>query len=154
MWSTISQGRVWKGEIRNRAKDGTFYWVNSTIVPFMGANGKPRQYVAIRAEITDRKRVEAERERLIEDLQRALAEVKTLSGLLPICMVCKKVRDDHGYWNQIEAYISRHTHAQFTHGCCPACAIKMHEEMGIPVPDNLVQGADEQKKREQDLPET
>jgi len=67
-------------------------------------------------------RAEAERERVILDLQTALAEVKALSGMLPICSSCKKIRDDQGYWNQLEAYLVTHTEAQFTHGICPDCA--------------------------------
>ena len=79
-------------------------------------------------EIGERKRVENERERLIHELQEALAEVKTLSGLLPICSSCKKIRDDKGYWNQIESYISKYSEAEFSHGICPECAKKLYPE--------------------------
>ncbi len=75
-----------------------------------------------------RRRAEEEKEQLIEQLQRALAEVKRLSGLLPICASCKKIRDDKGYWNQIEAYIQEHSEAHFTHGLCPECAHNLYPE--------------------------
>jgi DNA-binding response OmpR family regulator len=77
----------------------------------------------------ERKRIENEKERLIHELQEALAKVKLLSGFLPICASCKKIRDDKGYWNQIEAYISKHSEAEFSHGICPDCAKKLYPEL-------------------------
>jgi len=78
--------------------------------------------------LTERKRAEEEREKLIVELRNALAEVRTLSGLLPICSSCKKIRDDQGYWNQIEVYISSHSTATFSHSICPECAKKLYPE--------------------------
>ncbi len=75
-----------------------------------------------------RKRVEAERERLVAELQEALTNIKTLRGLLPICAACKKIRDDLGYWNRIEDYVRDRSQAEFTHGICPDCARKMHPD--------------------------
>ena len=79
---------------------------------------------SLRGEIAERQRVQQERERLIADLQQALADVKRLGGLLPICAGCKKIRDDRGYWNQVEAYIAERTAARFTHSLCPICTKK------------------------------
>ena len=80
-------------------------------------------------EIERRKKVEAERDRVIRDLQQALSEVKTLRGFLPICANCKKIRDDKGYWNQLEEYIGDHSDAEFSHGICPDCARKLYPEL-------------------------
>ena len=79
-------------------------------------------------EIEERKAVEKERERLIQEQQEALAKIKTLSGLIPICSYCKKIRNDKGYYEQLEKYISEHSAAVFTHGICPECMEKYHAE--------------------------
>lgn len=77
-------------------------------------------------DITERKKSEEERESLIDELKKALDNIKTLKGLLPICSNCKKIRDDQGYWNQIEGYIERHSEALFSHGLCPECMDKIY----------------------------
>ncbi len=76
-----------------------------------------------------RKRLETEREKIIRELQEALAKVKTLSGLLPICANCKKIRDDKGYWHQIENYIASHSEADFSHSICSDCQQKLYPEL-------------------------
>ncbi len=80
------------------------------------------------AMIEKRRHVEAEREQLIVDLRDALKKVKTLSGLLPVCSSCKKVRDDKGYWSQIDAYISEHSDAEISHGLCPDCMKRLYPD--------------------------
>jgi hypothetical protein len=70
-------------------------------------------------DVTEKKQAEQEREELIRELREALSKVKTLSGMLPICSSCKKIRDDKGYWRQVEVYIRDHSEAEFTHGICP-----------------------------------
>lgn len=72
-------------------------------------------------DISERKAAEAEREQLLHELQHALANVRTLRGLLPTCAWCKKVRADNGYWSELEAYVTAHSEAQFSHGICPDC---------------------------------
>ena len=83
---------------------------------------------SLRQEIQDRKKTQEEKEGLIFELQKALNAVKTLGGLLPICASCKKIRDDKGYWNQIETYIREHSQAEFSHGICPDCIEKLYPE--------------------------
>ena len=86
-------------------------------------------FQGVTRDTTERARMEAERDNLIRQLRLALAEVKNLEGMLPICGSCKKIRDDRGYWNQLETYISDHTDATFTHGLCPDCVEAMRQDM-------------------------
>ncbi len=74
----------------------------------------------------ERKRLEHEKEALISELKAALLKVKVLSGMLPICASCKKIRDDTGYWHQIESYITEHSETEFSHGVCPDCMEKLY----------------------------
>jgi hypothetical protein len=83
----------------------------------------------IERDIAARKQVEEERELLIRELQEAMAKVKMLSGLLPICSSCKRIRDDQGYWQRIEEYIRDHSEADFTHSVCQDCARKLYPEL-------------------------
>ena len=91
-------------------------------------NGNPVKMIGTIQDITERKQAEQERENLVANLQKALAEIKTLHGILPICSHCKKIRDDNGAWHQIETYISEHTDSQFSHGMCKECAKKYYPQ--------------------------
>ena len=84
----------------------------------------------------ERKRIENEKEQVIAELQEALAKVKLLSGFIPICASCKKIRDDTGYWQQVEAYIQKHSNAEFSHSICPDCSHKLYPELYPKPPEN------------------
>ncbi len=103
-------------------------WFLVSRSPLFGTGPDSAGTLLLCRDITQRKITDQEREHLIEELQEALANVKTLGGMLPICANCKKIRDDKGYWDQVEKYISKHTDAKFTHGICPDCGTKMLEE--------------------------
>jgi transcriptional regulator with GAF, ATPase, and Fis domain len=83
------------------------------------------------AQAIEYKRAEDERRRLIQELQSALDEIKTLQGILPVCSHCMKVRDDQGYWNQIDAYIQKHSDAKISHGICPQCAKELYPDLQL-----------------------
>lgn len=108
---------------------GRLIWVRSIGEAVRDAEGRIIRLQGAFQDITKRKQVEAEREKLIKELQDALTEVKTLWGILPICMYCKMIRDDEGAWTQLERYIRDHTDAEFSHGMCEPCAKKMFPEL-------------------------
>ena len=86
--------------------------------------------IIINQDITDRRRSELERDRLVKQLEAAIAQVHTLSGLLPICAGCKKIRDETGRWLSMEAYVEGHSTVQFSHGICPDCKTRLYPGMG------------------------
>ncbi|MBI5847851.1 MAG: DUF3365 domain-containing protein [Nitrospirae bacterium] len=120
----ISTGRrfISSDEIFIR-KDGASFPVSIISAPLMEEGMVVASITAFR-DISERKQIEKERETLIDELQKALAEIRTLQGILPICSYCKKIRDDKGAWTQMELYISKRTDAQFSHGICSECARK------------------------------
>lgn len=131
--------RKWLGEIAMRTSSATRELVLVSQgggrifleVSFALSSNKslPGVLHAIGRDVTERLRMTAEREQLIQELQEALKNVRTLSGLLPICANCKKIRDDRGYWNKIEKYVAAHSQVQFTHGICPECAEILYPEL-------------------------
>lgn len=104
-------------ENRYACKDGSYRWLLWNSVPDLSR----RVIYAVARDITVRKKLEEEREQLVGRLQAALAEVRSLQEILPICSYCKKVRDDKDYWLTVEHYLTRHARTKFSHGICPDC---------------------------------
>ncbi len=102
------------------------YWLSHKFV-LRDGDGQ-RQIGGLSFDITERKQAEHERERLLSELRDALSAVKTLKGLIPICASCKNIRDDEGYWKQIEFYLCEHSELEFTHGICPACLERLYPD--------------------------
>lgn len=118
-------------ENTNLHKDGQHVVLETSGVPVLDKDGNLVGYRGMDRDISDRKQGEEEREKLIVKLQDAISNIKTLKGMLPICASCKKIRDDKGYWNQIEAYIREHSEAEFSHGICPECAKKLYPDLDV-----------------------
>jgi PAS domain S-box-containing protein len=108
-------GQALEFENRYMCKDGSFRWLRWNATP----DFSQQLIYSVARDVTAAKEAEAERERLLAELQSALAEIRTLQGILPICSYCRKVRDDEDYWLSVESYVSRYT--QLSHGVCPEC---------------------------------
>ncbi len=124
---SVMQGETVNLESARFRKDGQPMDVSIIAVPVDNGHGTNMAYVLYR-DVTQKRRGDREREDLILQLQKALADVKTLGGLLPICAWCKKIRDDKGYYHQIETFIAKHSEAKFTHGICPECRARFDRE--------------------------
>ena len=94
-------------------------------------NGNPVEILGVARDISNQKKVREERETLIQELQEALKEIKTLRGILPICTICSKVRDDKGYWEQVDVYIQKHSQADISHSICPECAKALYPNFDV-----------------------
>lgn len=122
----IDQKQQFSIEYRIIRADNEIRWVLERGQGVVDEKGRVAWIDGIILDITERKQLEEERERLMGELTAALGNVKTLSGLLPICAACKKIRDDKGYWSQIEDYIHTHSEAEFSHSICPECSDKFY----------------------------
>lgn len=121
-------------------KNGSTCWLRNTSVPVFDSQGKLIAYDGLVVDISEIEFAEEEQERLIAELTSAIAMVKTLHSLIPICCSCKKIRDDEGYWQQLEAYIEGHYAAiTFTHGICPDCAKRLYPKCCEDTPE-IVRG--------------
>jgi len=113
------------GELLARRKDGSLFPIEFSSVLFQTPEGETRTCMIFR-DVSERRAAEVERDQLIHELQDALDRVRSLSGLLPMCASCRRIRDDHGDWHNLETYIRQHTEADFSHGICPECRQKLY----------------------------
>ena len=118
-------GRALEFENRYLCKDGTYRWLRWNAAP----DASWSVIYSVARDVTAQKEAEEERERLVRELQSALAEVRTLQEILPLCSYCRKVRDDEDYWQTVESYVSKHTSTRFSHGICPECYTRVMGEM-------------------------
>ena len=122
LWRTILSGRVWRGELHNRRKDGRLYWEAITITPLKNSRREIYEFLATVEDVTARKTLEAERDALMHKLREALEHIEGLHGLLPICAHCKSIRSTDGAWHSLERYLREHSSTRLSHGICPECA--------------------------------
>jgi len=118
-------GQALAFENRYLCKDGSFRWFRWNAAP----DSSERVIYSVARDITESKKAEEEREQLVRELQSALAEVRTLREILPLCSYCRKIRDDENYWDTVENYIARHTSTMFSHSICPSCMAIVEEQL-------------------------
>ena len=124
-------------DFRIITRNGEERWIAHQCHQIVDDGGKFLGLRVSNRDITDRKLLEEQKEDVIVELKRALSEVKKLSGFLPICASCKKIRDDKGYWSEVERYIGEHSEAQFSHGICPDCMRKLYPDIADEVLKDL-----------------
>lgn len=126
----IGRGETTIGElVEIEGFDGKRRTIQNSAAPLRDERGRVVGAVVLNVDMTEQQRAAKEREELVARLQEALEQVKTLRGLIPICATCKKIRNDAGYWIQIESYLKEHSQADFTHGICPECLERIYPDV-------------------------
>ena len=126
----FTEGKTEEVEVRVPLPSGDTYYL-TTVKPIFNDVGVVETVICTSKNITKRKLAEDALKEKHNKLSEALKEIKVLSGLLPICASCKKIRDDTGYWNQIESYINQHSEAEFSHSICPDCAKNLYPDLDL-----------------------
>jgi PAS domain-containing protein len=127
--SRALRGESGSVELVRRPADGRHVHERTTFQPLrIPGQAKPAGAVVVVRDVTERRENDRVRQEYVVSLQNALADVKTLRGILPICANCKKIRNDQGAWTQVEAYVQQHTSAEFSHGICPECIRTLYPE--------------------------
>lgn len=132
----LKTNKLYTREYRIRTRDGKIMWIHAKGQIILDQTGRIDHIAGVFFNVTElkeaqrkRKKAEREREKVILELKDALAQVKTLKGLLPICSHCKKIRDDEGYWQTLEKYLHEHSEAKFSHGICPDCLERHYQDL-------------------------
>lgn len=115
-------------ELKMKRSDDTDVWVSVSENTIVDVDGEVVESRSMIIDVTDRKRLEEEMVRLVDELQEIICRIKKVSGLLPICSSCKKIRDDGGDWKQVEEYINEHFKVEFTHSICPECVERFYSD--------------------------
>lgn len=131
--AAVRNHRAFRMEYRIRRKDGQVRWVWEQGVA-IETDGNESMLEGLILDIHERKTAEAKLEQAYRDLHEAHREIRELRGIIPICSGCKRIRNDQGAWEQIEVYIHQHSHAEFSHGLCPACEAKINRDLDLRAP--------------------
>jgi len=140
-WASINdhlEGRTCCHDLEYRmlTKDGGIKWIHDHAqIVQRDANGTPLRMSGTHTDISERKKMEQEKDELVHSLKEALAEIKDLRGIIPICSYCHNIRDEKGAWDALESYVSKHTDAKFSHGICPQCLPKALSDADIDTKD-------------------
>ncbi len=133
-FDAVNEGKPYDLEIELDSVKGNHKWIRTKGIPVM-EEGRVILVQGSFQDISEMKKAEIKLKKLVNDLKKALAEINELRGYIPICANCKKVRDDEGYWQQVEQYISERTDAQFSHSLCPECTEKLYPGLNKKIED-------------------